>query len=776
MHLSPGATLQNGKYKLTSILGHGGFGITYLAVQKGLDRKVAVKEFFMKDFCSRHTVTSHVSIVSEGAREQVERFRQKFLKEARTIAALDDPHIIRIYDVFEENGTAYYVMEYIEGGSLKDLIAQRGNLSETEAMNYAVQLADALNYLHSHHILHLDLKPANVLLKRSHTAVLIDFGVSKRYDAEGGQTSSTPTGLSKGYAPLEQYKTGGLQHFQPCTDLYSLGAILYTLLTGQIPPEASDVNNDGLPPLPPEVSARTAQTIEKAMSPRAKDRPQTASEFLAMLNETEERKRVESNGEIQEETKIGVSHEKAKLPNASGKRKRLAGIIGTTVLLIASAGYMLTLQKSPDSKGTAKFGELFYLFEGDSGKIGAVWPQSTDKVTVIPPRYDAIGNTWGFMNEGRISVRIGDKWGFLDWEGKEITPVKYDDVSQFQDSVAEVRLNSLYGAVNAQGREVIPVSYDYFGDLQEELRNISVNGKRGFIDKEGHIVITPKYDHAWDFQEGMAAVRQGERWGFINKEGKEVIPIQYENYPGNFSEGLAAVKSNGKYGYIDKTGKTVLPFIYEDAQAFHRGIAAVKLQWGWELISREGTELTPAKYEDLRCTDTYVIGKLNGKWALLDREGKQRTVARYDDIFNEVQGLIEVKSNDRYGIIDTLGTEILAPQYDYVRVISNDTILFRCNNNKEYGLASHQGKELLSKRYEWLECHNESGIILFGQDGKYGAINQNGKEILPCQYDRIKYANGLFYARKDNEHYYIDRKGKVHMTRHEKAYTSSGYG
>lgn len=119
MQLNINATLQNGKYRLIAVLGQGGFGITYLALQEGLGRKVAIKEFFMKDFCNRNAHTSHVSIASDGAREQVERFRQKFLKEARTIAALDHPHIIRIYDVFEENGTAYYVMEYIDGGSLK---------------------------------------------------------------------------------------------------------------------------------------------------------------------------------------------------------------------------------------------------------------------------------------------------------------------------------------------------------------------------------------------------------------------------------------------------------------------------------------------------------------------------------------------------------------------------------------------------------------------------------------------------------------------------------
>ena len=104
--------LQGGRYKIVETLGQGGFGITYLAIQSGLERKVAIKEFFMKEFCERDEATSHVTLGTESNRETVNRFREKFLKEARNIARLNHPNIIRIFDVFEENGTAYYVMEY----------------------------------------------------------------------------------------------------------------------------------------------------------------------------------------------------------------------------------------------------------------------------------------------------------------------------------------------------------------------------------------------------------------------------------------------------------------------------------------------------------------------------------------------------------------------------------------------------------------------------------------------------------------------------------------
>lgn len=276
--------LQGGKYRIEKVLGQGGFGITYLATQELLDRKVCIKEFFFKDSCSRNA-GGEVTLGTVGNRDLVERFLNKFIKEARTLSQLDHSNIIRVLDIFKENNTAYYVMDFIEGSSLEDIVNSKGTLSESHAIDYIKQIANALDYIHQRSINHLDVKPANIMVRRSdNKAILIDFGVSKQYDSTGEQTSTTPVGISYGYAPIEQYRPGGVSEFSPQADIYALGATLYKMVTGKIPPQAIEIFNEGLSGLPNSLSSNLSNTIRKAMELKKSDRPQSIQEFLRTLN------------------------------------------------------------------------------------------------------------------------------------------------------------------------------------------------------------------------------------------------------------------------------------------------------------------------------------------------------------------------------------------------------------------------------------------------------------------------------------------------------------
>lgn len=281
MVLSQDTFLQDGKYRIIRVLGQGGFGITYLAEHTLLDKLVAIKEFFPKEYCERDETTSHVTIGLKNSSELVETLKTKFLKEAKNISKLDHPGIVRIFDIFQENGTAYYIMDYVEGESLSSKIKRDGAMAEAEAICLLRKIASAISHIHAQSMNHLDIKPANIMIRnKDGEPILIDFGLSKQYDSAGGQTSTTPVGISHGYAPIEQYIPGGVSSFSPQTDIYALGATLFAMLTGKTPPHYGEILENGIPDYPSTVGEITKEAIEHALETKKQKRPQSIEEFL----------------------------------------------------------------------------------------------------------------------------------------------------------------------------------------------------------------------------------------------------------------------------------------------------------------------------------------------------------------------------------------------------------------------------------------------------------------------------------------------------------------
>lgn len=289
--------LQNGKYQLSQVIGQGGFGITYKGIWftevKGnlgtirTEVPVCIKEYFFKDYCDRDADGKKVIVHSETGKLFFDKFKEKLIKEATILSKVHHPYIVNVLEVFEENNTAYIAMEYISGYSLKQILDNEGLLTENKALNYIAQIGSALSFVHENHILHLDIKPSNILIDKNNNARLIDFGVSKRYDLEQQETSTTTLTLSKGFASIEQYDGEGIQTFSPTPDVYSLGATLYNLLTGKIPTESIlRVTKPLIEPrtLNPLISEKTADVILKAMEIRASDRYQSIEEMMSALH------------------------------------------------------------------------------------------------------------------------------------------------------------------------------------------------------------------------------------------------------------------------------------------------------------------------------------------------------------------------------------------------------------------------------------------------------------------------------------------------------------
>lgn len=282
--LADGTLLQNGKYRIKRFISSGGFGCTYEAEHTIFDKRVAIKELFVSDYCNRDHISGRISVVVESKRQLVDHIYRKFLEEAKAQHGMNHPGIVSVSDVFEENGTAYYVMDYIDGCSLEQLLSNRP-LDESRALNYIRQVAEALDYVHSRRRLHLDIKPGNIMIEAgSDRAMLIDFGASKQFDDQG-INQSTMIAMTPGYAAPEQ-SSRSLVEFSPAPDIYSLGATLYRLLSGETPLDCNARLNCDIKPLPAHVSATTRFAVEKAMALKISERPGSMREFLDLLDAT----------------------------------------------------------------------------------------------------------------------------------------------------------------------------------------------------------------------------------------------------------------------------------------------------------------------------------------------------------------------------------------------------------------------------------------------------------------------------------------------------------
>ena len=288
--LQPNTILQGGKYRIERVLGQGGFGNTYVGYNTVFNERVAIKEFFIQGINDRDESTGSITISIERNKQQFQEQLEKFKKEALRIRKLDNPHIVKVHDLFEENGTAYYVMDYVDGENLAERLKRTGKpMSEQKVREILPQILDALKSVHDAGIWHLDLKPANIMLDKAGNIKLIDFGASKQLNAQkGGATSSTAITYTNGYAPREQMEQN-YDKFGPWTDIYALGATLYNLLTYKRPPLPTDIDDDMSEdkhlalPFPEGVSDAMKYCVLRMMKTNRMQRPQNIDAIIAEI-------------------------------------------------------------------------------------------------------------------------------------------------------------------------------------------------------------------------------------------------------------------------------------------------------------------------------------------------------------------------------------------------------------------------------------------------------------------------------------------------------------
>ncbi|MBL8662912.1 MAG: tetratricopeptide repeat protein [Candidatus Odyssella sp.] len=287
--MAPGTDVQG--YRIRSVLGAGGFGITYLAEHAAIGHQVALKEFLPNGIAARAKTGDTVRPMSPAHQDDFAWGLARFRDEARTLARLKHPAIVAVLNYFEANGTAYCVMEYVAGSTLDARLGPRGTLEADTLAQVVPPLLDGIEAVHAAGFLHRDIKPANILLSDRGAPVLIDFGAARQ--ALGAHSRSLTAILSEGYAPYEQYQRDGDQG--PWTDIYALGGTLYRCVTGERPPEATrriDARIKHKPdPLAPAAQAAAGRypapllaAIDRALAVMESERPQSVAELRALID------------------------------------------------------------------------------------------------------------------------------------------------------------------------------------------------------------------------------------------------------------------------------------------------------------------------------------------------------------------------------------------------------------------------------------------------------------------------------------------------------------
>ena len=556
-------------YRIESVLGQGGFGITYLAIDTMLNRRVAIKEFFPRDCAARDNTVIVKAAGNKDDRDQFKEGLTRFLAEARVLALFDHPNIVPVRRFFEANGTAYLVMDYCEGVPLDQVISKNGALNRDQLNNILAPLLSGLETIHGANFLHRDIKPANIFIRADGSPVLLDFGAAKQDMAS--RSVSVTSMFTPHYGAFEQLSAKGRQG--PYTDIYGLAATLYRVITGERPEDSADrILQDNLVPALTKVAGkfneRTLVAIDAGMAIRPEHRPQTVAEWRRMFGELADLPRAnevppkQNTGEFLKTPKNNEPPKQIK-PNkieggatTSSTKKIIAGIAG---LAIVVAGALFVIYSGDQKKNQEPIKEIAappmatptplpsasvkpesVPSQPDSAKSPEGQPDSkTDpKLAALPPcvgQYSAT-NLWKNC-KGTITFPAGGANAGDIYSG-ELGPK------------GEYLGRGIYTFANGN---------KYEGQFKAGLPN----GKGIFINKDGHKYIGDFKNALWD-GEGKLTFPNGDQYsgGFkenmFSGKGTYIFP-NGEKYIGQFANdkrngnGTLYFADGRKYvgGYLD---------------------------------------------------------------------------------------------------------------------------------------------------------------------------------------------------------------------------------
>ncbi len=545
-------------YRIEKVLGQGTFGITYLArieLQGGLGNlessiHVTIKEFFMKEISGRDGTSVTSSASSKGG--LFYEYKEKFAREAKNLSKLKHPNIVNVMEFFEANNTCYYVMEYLSGGDLDSLIEYHGKLSEADVLKYTRQIAEALSFMHKNKMLHLDLKPKNVMLNANGDAVLIDFGLSKQYDKSGEPESSTTVGRgTPGYAPLEQANYQDGHGFPVTMDVYALGATMYKMLTGKRAPEASVILNEGFPRKTMQsqgVSSQIIDIVNKAMKPLKKDRYQQVSQLLHAVHWEEQEEAI-----IDEHSKVhakNAEHATSKV-NAQKFKKDVTFLTDKSIWFLL-ASFLLFLLSS------CSIGWYPPLYA-----IGGVAYVRLVALTAIPFKKFGEAILYGGLFVGLLLVYLLNlNWGLYCIIGAGVLIVLYKIASHNKRNrwiiSVLILLGTLFNTYVWFSRNILQVQGDYNDEVLVEPKDTTTGATRILdgSEKQEEDIYSEEDEQSFDGETNGhkwidMGLPSGLKWAACNV-GAEAPHTVGDYYAWGETSTRSSYSENNKYYYNSK--------------------------------------------------------------------------------------------------------------------------------------------------------------------------------------------------------------------------------
>lgn len=493
--LNVGFTLHN-TYRIDGYLSSGGFGNTYKATNIQFGETVAIKEFFMHGINQREKDGNTVSVSNSDNKVTFGEQKEKFKKEAKRLRKLHSENIVQVHDLFEENGTVYYVMDFIDGHSLAELLKTSGKpLDEEHTLKILGEVLSALEVAHNNGIYHLDLKPANIMVDKQGKVKLIDFGASKQQSATGGATATSAISYTNGYAPREQMEQN-LEKFGPWTDFYALGATLYNLLTNKKPPLPSDIDDDTTEdkhlalPIPKTLSSKTRMLVLWLLSTNRHQRPQSVKDIRDYLNGALDTTLLIGKNSVDEHDddtlSLSTQNDTSKEDDIKGlrqKMKRKKVLISVILLLLVIA--IVTSVLHFGTKGNGRSSTPIALQDSTNKKDSAI-DSSAVKDTSMVNADNSEELSKGYV--GTDAAKIIREYLNSSSGGKYTPPfdVFYDNSALREDDNAE------YSANNGDDKDDYPFAKSYTAKL-------TLNGKSIYGGRKNIWYINLKGPHAGAF-------------------------------------------------------------------------------------------------------------------------------------------------------------------------------------------------------------------------------------------------------------------------------------